>query len=149
MNKQPLPPLIDFFKHIEDPRIERNNLYPLLEVIDHPAGHHGLRRRVGSHRNLRKNHGRVAENVAPLDKGIPKHAVYRRVLTRLKSESIASCFMAWVRAIQRDIHQEVADLTSDAIDGKTLRGSCNTRQESKGIFWSAPGPPRTAWSLPR
>jgi uncharacterized protein (DUF2237 family) len=41
--------------------------------------------------------------------------------------------MAWVRAIQRDIHQEVADLTSDAIDGKTLQGSCNTHQESKAI----------------
>jgi hypothetical protein len=32
INKQPIPPLIDFFKHIEGPRIERNNVYPLLEV---------------------------------------------------------------------------------------------------------------------
>ncbi|MDR0723536.1 MAG: transposase family protein [Treponema sp.] len=33
MNKQSLPPLIDFFKHIKDPRIERNKAYPLLAVI--------------------------------------------------------------------------------------------------------------------
>jgi hypothetical protein len=33
MTTQPIPPLIDFFKHIKDPRIERNKAYPLLEVI--------------------------------------------------------------------------------------------------------------------
>jgi hypothetical protein len=33
MNNQPIPPLINFFKHIEDPRIERNKVYPLIEVI--------------------------------------------------------------------------------------------------------------------
>jgi hypothetical protein len=33
MTTQPIPPLIDFFKHIKDPRIERNKTYPLIEVI--------------------------------------------------------------------------------------------------------------------
>lgn len=33
MIKQPIPPLIDFFKHIKYPRIERNKAYPLIEVI--------------------------------------------------------------------------------------------------------------------
>jgi hypothetical protein len=33
MTTQPIPPLIDFFKNIKDPRIERNKAYPLLEVI--------------------------------------------------------------------------------------------------------------------
>jgi hypothetical protein len=33
MNHQPIPPLIDFFRDIEDPHIERNKLYPLTEVI--------------------------------------------------------------------------------------------------------------------
>jgi hypothetical protein len=41
--------------------------------------------------------------------------------------------MAWVRAIKQDRNREVADLTSDAIDGKTLRGSFNTRQGNKAI----------------
>jgi hypothetical protein len=51
--------------------------------------------------------------------------VYRRVFTRLKSDSIASCFMAWVRVIKRDVTREVI-----AIDGKAVRGSFNTRQET-------------------
>jgi hypothetical protein len=33
LNTQPIPPLIDFFKHIKDLRIERNKAYPLIEVI--------------------------------------------------------------------------------------------------------------------
>jgi hypothetical protein len=43
----------------------------------------------------------------PLHNGIRKHDMYRRVFTRLKSESMASCFMAWVWAIKRDINREV------------------------------------------
>jgi predicted transposase YbfD/YdcC len=64
----------------------------------------------------------------PLTNGIPHHDVYRRVFTRLQSDSIASCFMAWVRAIKREVIREVI-----AIDGKTVRGSFNTRQETKAI----------------
>jgi predicted transposase YbfD/YdcC len=64
----------------------------------------------------------------PLEQGIPKHDVYRRVFTRLKPEAVSSCFMEWVRAIKRDIEREVI-----AIDGKTVRGSFNTRQGHKAI----------------
>jgi hypothetical protein len=78
----------------------------------------------------------------PLQKGIPKHDVYRRVFTRLNSKAVASCFMAWVRTIKQDRDREVI-----AIDGKTVRESFNTRQESKAI-WSAPRPRRTGWSSP-
>jgi hypothetical protein len=33
MTTQPILDLIDFFKHIKDPRVERNKAYPLIEVI--------------------------------------------------------------------------------------------------------------------
>jgi hypothetical protein len=33
MTQKPIPPLIDYFKDIKDPRIERNKAYPLIEVI--------------------------------------------------------------------------------------------------------------------
>jgi hypothetical protein len=33
MTNQSIPPLIDFFMHIKDLRIEGNNAYPLIEVI--------------------------------------------------------------------------------------------------------------------
>jgi hypothetical protein len=59
----------------------------------------------------------------PLKHGIPKHDVYRRVFTRLKTEAIEQSFMAWGRAIKQDSAREII-----AIDGKTARGSFNTRQ---------------------
>jgi hypothetical protein len=37
MNKQSIPPLIDFFKHIEDPRIKRNKVYPSSGILKAPA----------------------------------------------------------------------------------------------------------------
>jgi hypothetical protein len=33
MEKAPVPPLMDYFKGIKDPRIERNKAYPLIEII--------------------------------------------------------------------------------------------------------------------
>jgi hypothetical protein len=134
MNHQPIPPLIDFFRDIEDPRIERNKLYPLIEVIviallavmAFAEGWEDIE-------TYAKAKEAWLKKFLPLRHGIPKHDVYRRVFTRLKSEAIASCFMAWVRAIKQDINREVADYKSDAIDGKTVRGSFNTRQETKAI----------------
>ncbi|MDR1316012.1 MAG: ISAs1 family transposase [Spirochaetales bacterium] len=129
MTTQPIPPLIDFFQHIKDPRIERNKAYPLLEVIvitllavmAFAEGWEDI-----------ETYGKSKEGwlkkFLPLEHGIPKHDVYRRVFTRLKPEAIASCFMEWVRAIKRDITREVI-----AIDGKTVRGSFNTRTGQKAI----------------
>ena len=50
--------------------------------------------------------------------GIPKHDVYRRVLSAIQSELLESCFINWVRDIKKaweDIKREVI-----AIDGKTM-----------------------------
>jgi hypothetical protein len=110
MNKQSLPPLLDFFKDIKDPRIERNKLYPLIEVIVITLL--AVMAFAEGWEDIEK-YGKAKEawlkKFLPLEHGIPKHDVYRRVFTRLKSEAIASCFMAWVRAIKRDISREVAD----------------------------------------
>jgi predicted transposase YbfD/YdcC len=129
MNNQPIPPLIDFFRHIKDPRIERNKAYPLIEVIVITLL--AVMAFAEGWEDIEK-YGKAKEGwlrkFLPLENGIPKHDVYRRVFNRLKSEAVASCFMAWVRAIKRDIDREVI-----AIDGKTVRGSFNTREEHKAI----------------
>jgi len=58
----------------------------------------------------------------PLNNGIPKHDVYRRVFNCLRPEAIEQCFMAWVRDIKQDTAQEII-----AVDGKTVRGSFNSQ----------------------
>ncbi|MDR2246990.1 MAG: hypothetical protein LBE17_10060 [Treponema sp.] len=69
----------------------------------------------------------------PLIEVIPKHDAYRQVFNRLNHRDIERCFMAWVRTIKQEKDRDAADLTSDAIDGKTPRGRFNTRQGSKAI----------------
>jgi hypothetical protein len=129
MTNQSIPPLIDFFKNIKDPRIERSKAYPLLEVIviTLPA----IMAFAEGWEDIEK-YGKAKEDwpkkFLPLTHGIPKHDVYRRVFTRLKPEAISSCFMEWVRVIKRDITREVI-----AIDGKTIRGSFTTHKEQKAI----------------
>ena len=129
MTNQSIPPLIDFFRHIKDPRIERNKAYPLIEVIVITLL--AVMAFAEGWEDIEK-YGKAKEGwlkkFLPLQHGIPKHDVYRRVFIRLKPEAISSCFMEWVRAIKRDIQREVI-----AIDGKTIRGSFNTRTEQKAI----------------
>jgi hypothetical protein len=78
MTNQPVPPLIDFFKDIKDPRVERNKDYPLLEVIvitllaimAFAEGWEDI-----------ETYGNAKEGwlrkFLPLEHGIPKHDVYR------------------------------------------------------------------------
>jgi hypothetical protein len=109
MTTQPIPSLIDFFKHIKDPRIERDKAYPLIEVIVITLL--AVMAFAEGWEDIEK-YGKAKEGwlkkFLPLQHG-PKHDVYRRVFTRLKPEVISACFMEWVRAIKRDIAREVTD----------------------------------------
>lgn len=62
----------------------------------------------------------------PLPNGIPSHDTFRRVLTLLQPCAFEACFAAWAQALTEPLPREII-----AIDGKTLRGSFNTR-ESRG-----------------
>jgi hypothetical protein len=127
MSPETRPPIINFFNDIKDPRIERKKCYPLIEVIVITLGAvmafatgwedielYGTTKAAGLQQFL------------PLNNGIPSHDVYRRVFNRLDSREIERCFMAWVRAIKREVI---------AIDGKTVRGSFNPRTEGKASTW--------------
>ena len=129
MKKVPVPPLMDYFRNIEDPRIERNKDYPLIEVIVitilavmafaegwEDIETYGLAKQRWLHQFL------------PLKNGIPKHDVYRRVFIRLQPVAIEQCFMAWVSDIRGQVEQEII-----AIDGKTVRGSFNSRLETSPL----------------
>jgi len=114
-----VPPLAEYFREVEDPRIERKKICPLIEVIvttllafmSGAEGWEGI-----------EDYARAKEQwlrkYLPLKNGIPQHDVYRRVFVRLIPDQIERCFMAWTRDIRLSIEREVI-----AIDGKTMRGS--------------------------
>jgi len=129
MEKAPVPPLMDYFKDIKDPRVERNKIYPLIEVIVitilaimasaegwEDIETYGLAKKAWLKKFL------------PLDNGIPKHDVYRRVFNCLHPQAIEQCFMAWVRDIKQDTTQEII-----AVDGKTVRGSFNSQLDASPL----------------
>ncbi|PQV62709.1 transposase, IS4 family [Abditibacterium utsteinense] len=58
-----------------------------------------------------------------LPNGIPSHDTFRRVLLLLQPHAFEACFAAWAHALTEPLPREVI-----AIDGKTLRGSFDTRQ---------------------
>jgi hypothetical protein len=107
-----VPPIIDFFNDIKDPRIERKKCCPLIEVIAitlltvmaFAKGWEDI-----------ELYGKIKKawlkRFLPLKQGIPKHDVYRRVFNRLNPRDIERCFMAWVGVIKQDRNREVADLT--------------------------------------
>jgi predicted transposase YbfD/YdcC len=116
--KRPIPPLMTYFSVIQDPRIERNKLYPLEEVIvitilatiAMAQGWEDIERYARSKEGWLRR-------FLKLEHGIPPHDVYRRVMIRIVPEEIEACFMNWVRAIKKEYEREII-----AIDGKTVRG---------------------------
>jgi predicted transposase YbfD/YdcC len=54
-----------------------------------------------------------------LPNGIPSHDTFNRIFARLYPEQLQQCFLNWVQAVYQITSGQVI-----AIDGKTLRGSC-------------------------
>ena len=103
MEDKRLPPLLEYFTGIQDPRREtKNKKYPLIEVIVISflavmSGADGWES-IERYGLMRKQWlGKFLD----LKEGIPKHDVYRRVLCALKSELLETCFMNWVLDIKQ------------------------------------------------
>ena len=127
--KKSLAPIMTYFSVIKDPRIERNKLYPLEEVIvitilatiAMAQGWEDIERyALAKEAWLRK--------FLPLKNGIPPHDVYRRVIIRIQPKEIEACFMNWVRTIKKAYEREII-----AIDGKTVRGHFKAGSGGKAL----------------
>jgi predicted transposase YbfD/YdcC len=117
-----IKPLADYFQEIEDPRIDRKKLYPLLEIIVTSilaflSGAEGWED-IDDFAKCRKEW--LGKHLA-LKNGLPGHDVYRRVFIRLDPEQLQKCFMEWVKAARLPISEDII-----AIDGKSMRGSVDT-----------------------
>jgi predicted transposase YbfD/YdcC len=127
--KRPIAPIMTFFSVIQDPRIERNKLYPLEEVIvitilatiAMAQGWEDIERYA-------KAKEAWLRRFLKLEHGIPPHDVYRRVMIRLRPEEVEHCFMNRVRAIRKDYEREII-----AIDGKTVRGYFKAKEGGKAL----------------
>lgn len=129
MTEQPIGSISEHFSQLEDPRIERKKLHPLLNiiVITICAVICGAENWVdiAMYGNLKKD---WLKGYLDLTNGIPSHDTFGRVFRLLKPESFEACFLAWVQAVNQISQGQVI-----AIDGKELRRSMDGTSGKRAI----------------
>lgn len=68
------------------------------------------------------------ETFLELPNGIPSHDTFARVFALLEPSCFETCFNQWVCSLDVDLTEEII-----ALDGKTLRGSGNKRQQQSPL----------------
>jgi len=118
---------IEEFNNLEDPRVSRKRLYPIVEIIflvicANICGAESYRdyERFG---NSKLSTLRLK---LPFTNGIPSKSTLARVLRLINPEVLKSCFMGWMKSLYVGISEDIIP-----IDGKTLRGSHDS--ENKAI----------------
>lgn len=130
MEREESPRIIDHFSDIEDPRIERNKLHKLIDIITVTIC--AVICNADTWEDI-EEFGKAREEwfrkYLELPNGIPSHDTIRRVFIRLKPEQLQSSFLSWVRALRRT--EGGTELI--AIDGKTARRSFDNSTDKPAI----------------
>jgi predicted transposase YbfD/YdcC len=122
---------LTYFSNLEDPRINtqrnyRHNLGDILiiTILATICGADGWAEieRFGQAKQS------WLETFLELPNGIPSHDTFARVFALLEPSRFEACFNQWIASLDIDLKKEII-----ALDGKTLRGSGNKRQEQPAL----------------
>ncbi len=121
--------ILDHFSPLQDPRIERNKLHALadimlLTVCAVVSGADGWEAIEEFGREKLDWLGQFA----PFKNGVPSHDCIANVLSRLSPKGFQECFGSWTRAVATATAGEVI-----AVDGKTARGSRDRRESRRPL----------------
>lgn len=107
------------FSKLEDPRIERNKLHKLLDiiVITVCAVICGADNWVEIELFGKKKQEWLRQFLE-LPNGVPSHDTFGRVFSLLNAEQFQACFYEWVKVVEKVTSGQII-----ALDGKQLRGS--------------------------
>ncbi|MEH2188755.1 MAG: ISAs1 family transposase [Nostoc sp.] len=129
MKLKPKITIADHFAVIQDPRIDRTKRHNLIDIMTIAicaviCGADGW---VGI-----ETYGCAKyewlKTFLELPNGIPSHDTFARVFAQINPQQFQSCFVDWMKSIQKITSGEVV-----AIDGKTLRGSYNESSDQSAI----------------
>ncbi len=119
MTASPPVTLIEHFAALDDPRIDRTKLHPLLSIITIAVC--AVICGAESWDDI-EQFGEAKEDwlasFLDLPHGIPSHDTFNRVFAALDPLQFQQCFQAWMEAVHTVLPDEVI-----ALDGKTVRGS--------------------------
>lgn len=121
--------LIEHFSRLEDPRIERHKIYPLIEIVFLSisavlAGCEGWEAIV----EFGKTKISWLRKFLPFSAGIPVDDTVARVMSRVSPKGLQNCFISWTQSVCEVTSGEVIPL-----DGKTVRRSFNRGSKQNAI----------------
>lgn len=120
---------INYFKSLEEPRMERCKLHSLEDIIflTIAAVISGADNfvEVEAFGNEKKE---WLSKFLKLENGIPSHDTIGRLFAAINSDLFEQCFISWMQSVVKLTEGQVI-----AIDGKTLRGSASPTNGKKAI----------------
>ena len=129
MPKHPKLSLIEHFKDLPDPRVDRTRDHELIDVLTIAVC---TLLCAGESFNDMEDFGMAKEDwfktFLTLKNGIPSHDTFNRVFAALGPVAFGECFMAWTQSLRNAVTQEIV-----ALDGKALRRALDADQNSKVI----------------
>ena len=129
MAEEPLGSIRIHFSKLEDPRLDRQKLHQLMDIIVIAicgvicGGETWV-----DIENFGKARKEWFQKFLELPNGIPSHDTFGRVFGLLKAEAFEACFLDWVQAVNQVTGGQVI-----AIDGKELRHSFDSYIGKKAI----------------
>jgi predicted transposase YbfD/YdcC len=122
--------ILAYFAELEDPRIEKNQKHPLINVMT--IAILGVICGADTWVDIER-YGKAKQEwlgtFLDLKNGIPSHDTFGRVFRWLDSEQFQAQFMAWTRHLC-----ELTDGQLVSLDGKKLRRSHDKQHERNGIW---------------
>lgn len=119
MEPSPVSALSAQFASLEDPRIERTKLHPLLNIVTIALC--GVICGAETWNEIEEFGEAMEEwfsSFLDLPNGIPSHDTFNRVFSALNPEQFQECFVEWMQGVAAVLPTQVV-----ALDGKTVRRS--------------------------
>src|SRR5882672_4217328 len=129
MQNHPNLSLIEHFKDLPDPRVNRTKDHDLIDLLVIAIG---TLLCAGESFNDMEDFGYAKQDwfktFLTLRNGIPSHDTFNRVFAALDPKAFLDCFLRWTQSLRQAVAQEIV-----ALDGKALRRALNQDQSVKYV----------------
>jgi len=129
MQNHPKLSLIEHFKDLPDPRVDRTKDHDLIDILVIAVC---TLLCAGESFNDMEDFGHAKhawfKTFLGLRNGIPSHDTFNRLFAALDPKQFLDCFLRWTQSLRQAVPQEIV-----ALDGKALRRALNADQSVKYV----------------